>query len=386
MNFTGQPEEILYFENFDLENMVSPVDPDTLERLLTESEYDTAETKFLVDGFRRGFSIGYDREEKVKQTAPNLPFRVGNEIILWNKVMKEVKAKRYAGPFKEIPFKDDFIQSPIGLVPKDNGKECRLIFHLSYPRNNRDSVNINTPSELCTVKYCDFDFAVQRCIEEGPYCKLGKSDMKNAFRNLGILKKHWRYLVMKAKSPIDGPIYYFVDKCLPFGVAISCAHFQKFSDAVAHLVQWKTTQAIGLRKPVVNYLDDYLFVAMLASLCDKQIQIFLDLCKEIGFPVAFEKTFWSTITLVFLGLLLDTVNQMVMLLREKVLQGRAIVVKILNKKSKKVTIKELQKLCGFLNFLGRAIVPGQAFTRRLYTYTKSSILKPHHHIRVNGEM
>ena len=46
-------------------------------------------------------------------TAPNLKLTVGNETILWNKVMKEVKAKRYAGPFTE-----DFIQSPIGLVPK----------------------------------------------------------------------------------------------------------------------------------------------------------------------------------------------------------------------------------------------------------------------------
>ena len=54
------------------------------------------------------------------------------EIILWNKVMKEVKEKRFAGPFKEIPF-EHFIQSPIGLVPKDGGKYYRLIFHLSYP-------------------------------------------------------------------------------------------------------------------------------------------------------------------------------------------------------------------------------------------------------------
>ena len=35
--------------------------------------------------------------------------------------MKEVEAKHYAGPFKTIPF-ENFIQSPIGLVPKDNGK------------------------------------------------------------------------------------------------------------------------------------------------------------------------------------------------------------------------------------------------------------------------
>ena len=35
--------------------------------------------------------------------------------------MKEVKEGRYAGPFKDNPYKY-YIQSPIGLVPKDNGK------------------------------------------------------------------------------------------------------------------------------------------------------------------------------------------------------------------------------------------------------------------------
>ena len=55
--------------------------------------------------------------------------------------------------------------------------------------------------------------------------------MKSAFRNLGILKKQWKFLIMKAESPIDGKTYYIVDKCLPFGAAISCALFQAFSDA-----------------------------------------------------------------------------------------------------------------------------------------------------------
>ena len=64
--------------------------------------------------------------------------------------MKEVKEERYAGPFEKIPF-EHYIQSPIGLVPKDWGKDTRLIFHLSYPRDGKSSVNANTPSELCSV-------------------------------------------------------------------------------------------------------------------------------------------------------------------------------------------------------------------------------------------
>ena len=59
---------------------------------------------------------------------------------------------------------------------------------------------------------------------------------------------------------------------------------------------------------------------------------------------------------------------------------------MLNRKSKKTTIHELQQLCGFLNFLGRAVVPGRAFTRRLYSFTHNANLNPHHHVRIGQEM
>ena len=111
---------------------MTPVDADCFEQLLTISNYDVEKRQFLIDGFRHGFLIGYKGDEHVRRTAPNLKFRIGDQRILWNKVMKEVKEKRYVGPFADPPF-DCFIQSPIGLVPKDGGVNTRLIFHLSYP-------------------------------------------------------------------------------------------------------------------------------------------------------------------------------------------------------------------------------------------------------------
>ena len=127
-------------------------------------------TEFLINGFENGFSLGYVGPDDIKQTAPNLKFRgVGYKTILWNKVIKEVKLKRYAGPFEEILFKDAYIQSPIGLVPKDNGKDTRLI---SYPEDTDKSVNANTDKNLCSVQYPDFNKAVQLCIKAGRHCFL----------------------------------------------------------------------------------------------------------------------------------------------------------------------------------------------------------------------
>ena len=121
-------------------------------------------------------------------------------------------------------------------------------------------------------------------------------------------------------------------------------------------------------------------------LCDRLIKIFLSVCKSICFPIAFEKTEWRSTCVVFLGLLLDTVRQLVCIPREKIERALTSIHEITRKK--KVTCKSLQQLCGYLNFLCRCIVPGRAFTRHLYSSTcdKQKVLQPHHHVRVNAEI
>ena len=341
-----------------------------------------------MNGFREGFSLGYRGPTNVKIKSPNLKLRVGDHIELWNKVMKEVKERRYVGPFleKDIPF-DTYIQSPIGLVPKDGGKSTRLIFHLSYPKikTGSTSVNANTPRHLCSVTYPELGDAIRLCLQAGRFCHVSKSDLKSAFRQLGIAKKYWRYLLLKAKSPLDNKTYYFYDKAVCFGASISCALFQKFSDSVAHLIKFATS------KKVINYLDDYFFVAMFKMACNQQVKHFLRICKRINFPVSLEKTVFACTEITFLGFLLNTITQTVSIPCDKISRGRNMIQSVLAKrqgKPLKLKVLQLQKICGFLNFLGRAIVPGRAFTRRLYSKLsdKTGKLRAYHHIRIDAEM
>ena len=184
--------------------------------------------------------------------------------------MKEVNLKRVAGPFRQIPF-NNYIQSPIGLVPKAGGDQTRLIFHLSYNfKDGFKSLNHHTPKEKCTVKYKDLDHAVRAYLhmcdelvhsqtdygeekmdsiyvpnlqgkaDDGKRQKLikswkqrflpnhmkkpiifrGKSDIKSAFCILRLAKRCWKWLVMKVQDPISNVWFYFIDKCLPFGSSI----------------------------------------------------------------------------------------------------------------------------------------------------------------------
>ena len=378
----------MYHFNYDLESVVTPINVDVYERLLRESKYPTEEIEFLVKGFREGFSLGYQGPQDRQDTAANIPLNVGSPTILWNKMMKEVKHGRFAGPYCDPPFAN-YIQSPVGLVPKA-GNQTRLIFHLSFDfKGNWGSVNLNTPDDICSVQYRDLDYAVTTCIEllrrEG--CEIifySKSDLQSAFRTVPLGFSSYKWLLMKVQEPRTKKYFFFTDKCLPFGASISCALFSQFSDSLHHLIEYQTQK----RFIVTNYLDDFLFVAGSEEASNALVRGFLSLCREINCPVSMEKTEWASDTVIFLGILLDGRRHCLCIPDDKKLKAINQLNLILSKKN--ATIKEVQSLTGLLNFLGKAIVPGRAFTRRMYPKLKTTNrlgveLKSYHHVRITEE-
>ena len=43
--------------NLDMENIITPVDVNKLEKLLNETGFNVEKTRYLVEGFREGFSF-----------------------------------------------------------------------------------------------------------------------------------------------------------------------------------------------------------------------------------------------------------------------------------------------------------------------------------------
>ena len=384
--------ELEYFLNLDLESVVTPIRIEKYEQLLRDTKYPAEDWDFLVRGFKEGFDIGYDGPAVQQNRAENIPFTIGNEAELWNKIMKEVKLGRYAGPFKNIPYQN-FIQSPIGIVPKGGGKKTRLIFHLSFDfdKEGQDSLNYHTPNELCSVKYMDLDYAVKLSLdlqtqENGQGIFYGKTNLTSAFRILGLNPACFNLLIMKTQDPRNGKWWFFVDKCLPFGSSRSCALFQKFSDSLAFLVE----QLANRRHSVSNYLDDFLFIPATLQACEDLINTFLQMCSEINCPVAEEKTVCATQLMVFLGVLMDGKNFLLALPEEKCKKAMNLLQWFISKKC--ATIKQLQKLTGTLNFLMKAIFVGRVFTRRMYakyanikSRSTGKLLKHYHHVKLDTE-
>ena len=117
---------------------------------------------------------------------------------------------------------------------------------------------------------------------------------------------------------------------------------------------------LGPGKDITNYLDDFVFLALSKLLCDGMITQFLELSEEINLPVAIEKTEWSSTLLVFLGILMDGRNLVFSLPREKQEKTLHLLNEIMDKK--RATVKQLQVLTGYLNFLTKATFVGRTFT------------------------
>lgn len=98
-----------------MDTIVTPIDVQAYQSLLENMGYQGDKTKFLIDGFTRGFDIGYRGPRDIKLQSNNMKCRVGSQTHLWNMVMSEVKENRYAGPFRVCPY-ENFIQSPLGKI------------------------------------------------------------------------------------------------------------------------------------------------------------------------------------------------------------------------------------------------------------------------------
>ena len=289
-----------------------------------------------------------------------------NPTVVASYLEEETKNKRMVGPLANLPFKEYQI-NPIGLVPKKKPNSFRTIVDLSSPPGS--SINDLIPDKNAAVKYCSIAEAVELILAKGPNAYLAKTDIKNAFRLIPLHPSHYKQLVVKWDSA-----FYF-DRCLPMGARSACQIFERFSSALAFAASKK-----GLT--IAKYLDDFLIISESKEQGERDLKSFLDLCKEIGVPMAEDKTIGPFQVLEFLGLELDTVQEIICLPLDKLEKCRSLIESLLRKK--KCTLRELESVLGLLSFTCQVILPGRAFLKRLYALT-IKVAKPYHLVYLSAE-
>ena len=350
-----------------LAKIVTPVRVNKLANLLIG--YPPNDKNVLINGFKFGFRLGSNNQNYSK-CIPNNHKSVNKEqTIVSNKILKEIRLMRYLGPFDIIPF-DNFVISPLGLVPKKEPNSFRLIHDLSFPEGF--SVNSHIPPEASSVQYQNIETAIALVKANGNKCLMAKADIEDAFRQIPIHPLDRHLLGLSCKNQ-----FYF-DACLPFGSSSSCQLFEKFSSAL----QWILENKCNV-KSVSHLLDDFFFVGKAGSKeCKTALLTFCALCESLNVPIKKEKTVLPSTVITIYGIELDSNCMIARLPEDKLQKIRSLLATF--KVRRKVTLRELQSLIGLLNFACSVIIPGRAFLRRLIDLTVG-IVKPHYLIRLSQE-
>lgn len=97
-------------------------------------------------------------------------------------------------------------------------------------------------------------------------------------------------------------------------------------------------------------MDDFIFAGARATNdCLFLMAAFQEICKELGVPIADQKTVWPTPVLEFLGLEIDTINMVVRIPLDKLFDLKDKITQVLGRK--KASLKELESLDGKMNFV-----------------------------------
>ena len=95
--------------------------------------------------------------------------------------------------------------------------------------------------------------------------------------------------------------HFFTDTRLPFGSRSSPFIFNTFAIALAWIVL-----NVGRLQFLIHYLDDFFLASETLAGCKRDMDTFLRICKELGVPIAEDKTEGPSNCLIYLGIEIDT--------------------------------------------------------------------------------
>ena len=260
--------------------------------------YPEPKRSYVLSGIQFGFRVGFvPHLVSLRPRTGNLRSAALHPNVIDSYLAAEVAAGRVAGPLATPPW-PHLHTSPFGVIEKNHqpGK-WRLILDLSSPRGH--SVNDGIPKDPFSLQYVTVDMAIKALLNLGPGALMAKFDVKAAYRNIPIhpadrflLGMHWQ----------DG---YYIDLVLPFGLRSAPFIF----DSVAAAVEWILKHNYGIR-PLFHYLDDFLTMGPAGSpTCQQYVDTASEIFHRLGLPLHEEKCIGPSPVLTFLGIELDSIQQ-----------------------------------------------------------------------------
>ena len=354
------------------------VNADILEEYLVNYP-DRREVHYVVDGFCNGFELGLTSFPESRGPCDNYEMVQNHLAEAQALVDKGVAMGHVLGPFDKPPL-PDMVFSPFNLIPKANSLgSYHLIYDLSFPYSDQ-SINNCIPEEHATVEYHFIDELIDLALQLGKNIWGVSLDISHAYCNLPLRFSQLRLMGFSLNGK------FFINCTLPFGASSSFKIFEQVNSILEWIICNETSW-----KWISHFLDDYPMLGPTREALLKQIEKFLAIMQRIGLPITHEKTLGPTQQLPYLGLLLNLVEHLLEIPDDKRVKNIARIDHLLTafQNRKSVTVKDIQKVAGSLNFICSAIPAGKPFLCALHQLTRSCHGKricSGHHRRISREV
>ena len=141
--------------------------------------------KYLLDGMKHSFRIGYNWANPRKPAKCNMPSTHEHPEVIDKYIQKELNLGRIAGLFEKGNLQPPVHINRFGIIPKKHQEgKYRLIVDTSYP--DGESINDGIDPDVCSLTYLKLEEVVHAVGRKGKGALLAKIDLESTYRIIPV--------------------------------------------------------------------------------------------------------------------------------------------------------------------------------------------------------
>lgn len=325
---------------------------------------DDPDAEFILDGVKHGFKLFNANIEPPISVVNNYTSATSNHRAVESQILEEIQEGRYVTMSKKPP-----VVSAIGAIYKPDGS-VRLIHDCSRPHGSA--------ANDYSIDYDKQRFqSIQNALDlMKPNCYMAKVDLKSAYRSVAIHPSQYKFTGLKWHFTGDKDPTYITDKFLCFGARNAPKIFHRLTQAVRRFMNKRGWTLIA-------FLDDFLIIADNKEDCLEAYQTLIAMLRQLGFDIAWSKVVDPTQAIVFLGVLLDSLNMSISLPQEKIVKFHNFLREFRSRA--RASKRQLQKLAGKLSYAAHVVISGgRIYLQRVLNLVRQ-LAQPHHKVKLTDD-
>lgn len=307
----------------------------------------------LCDFLEFGWPVNYIRDNPPQASGSNHGSAIAYADHVATYIHTEIELGAILGPFEEPPFSPWFNTSPLMTRPKRASNVRRIIQDHSWPIGA--SVNAGVPRDVYLgrpykLRLPSVDDLVSLIIKHGPGCFLYGTDLSRAYKQLRSCPLDWPLLGIHFDSK------WYLDISISFGLRWGAMACQRVTEAICYITGKQGHDNI-------SYIDDFAGAAHGKEMADKGLSQLQDTLNALGVIEARDKASYPSTTMVWIGILFDTIKMQLSIPADKLSDIRRLLHEWRCKR--RASRHQIQQLLGKLFYIAQCCKPARLFVSRM---------------------